>query len=179
MRERLVFEGEFALANAFVLSFLHYYRFYWPSEDVRTAFDAVNPGTLVFSDELRNRLDDLQHWRMDMDFFLEYPDFADDVLPTQSIPSALHVWSLAKRIESSKRSRCKIRSQCKIPRRKSRRGHQESSRNRMAEDESFTSEDNDSRLAESETYRLPLCLRPQANSSTNWQEKGIFDDIVT
>lgn len=104
MRERLVFGGEQALANAFWMAFFKDYRFYWPCEDARAAFKSEG-SLLVFADELRNRLDDLSHWRFNMAFFDRFPDFADDVLPTQTLPRTLQIWVVAARREDAKRKK--------------------------------------------------------------------------
>jgi len=56
----------------------------------------------MFSDELRHRLSDLSHWRFDMDFLNEYPEFACDVLPVESIPLTIQVWSQARDSEHVK-----------------------------------------------------------------------------
>lgn len=152
------------MVNAFWLSFFQFYRFYWPSDDIRTAFNpTANGDMLAFSDELCNRLDDLQHWRFDMEFFRQFPDFADDVLPTQSVPTTLQIWSFAERIERIKRQKSKLQSGYGLSQRKTaNEGRKISPSVAGAEMRSKAEEtEQDLRL---QAFRTPICLRSQVST---------------
>lgn len=96
MRERLVLQGKSTLSDNFWHLYLKKFRFYWPG-DLENAFQ-FDGRTKKYrlSGELRNRLRDLHHWRMDLEFFKYYPCFSDDILPSQTIPQYVGLWTTSQ-----------------------------------------------------------------------------------
>ncbi|KAL5337689.1 hypothetical protein BJX70DRAFT_399324 [Aspergillus crustosus] len=99
MRERLVLLGDMAALSGLWRSYINSFRFYWPGR-LEDAFETNHDGDQYkLSGEFYNRFHDLSHWRMDADFFVTFPAFVDDILPTQTILQNVHLWSEADVLE--------------------------------------------------------------------------------
>lgn len=95
MRERLVLLDDLTALPGLWRSYITHFRFYWPGR-LEDAFEVKHRGDRYkLSGEFCNRFRDLYHWRMNSDFFTAFPAYVDDILPTQTIPQHVTLWSEA------------------------------------------------------------------------------------
>lgn len=95
MRERLTLLGDLTALPGLWRSYINHFRFHWPGR-LEDAFETNHCGDRYkLSGEFNNRFQDLHHWRMDTGFFTDFPAFVDDILPAQTIPQHLALWSEA------------------------------------------------------------------------------------
>lgn len=95
MRERLVLLGDLTALPGLWHSYINHFRFYWPGR-LENAFETNHNGDRYkLSGEFCNRFHDLYHWRMNAGFFSTFPAFVDDILPAQTIPQHVRLWSEA------------------------------------------------------------------------------------
>lgn len=91
MRERLVLSKEYSLTDDFWECFSKHFRFGWPFpfEDMYAVH--LCTGRFYFSTLFENQLQDLTTWQMERQFFMLFPELADDIKVAQSHSSEFSV----------------------------------------------------------------------------------------
>lgn len=92
LRERLCFERHSAVSDTFHAAHMRCIRLYWPQSLSSGIYRNPVSGLYSMTDDFKACVLDINHWRIDDSFLLQFPRYETDVLTMSTLPAFILLW---------------------------------------------------------------------------------------